>query len=232
MDSRNLKHPRPFKFARMDERGQGMVEFLFVAITFLFTILGIIQLAMALNAYSLVQYAAYNAARAGIVHNGSKERMQEAARLSLVATFPHHGRADHRRGFTENYLAALDTDQDDSLTHQGVPITDVKILHKDAYNCGNVVTFDDYLQSANSLLTVQVVHHYELVIPLVNRIVYSIYDRYVSGDPWAGEEDLLQISAQTDRERRGGEYQDIEYRIPLVATYTMRQQSDFVGDCG
>ena len=83
---------------KQDEKGQALAEFVIVVITLLFTILGVIQLALALNAYSLVRYAAYNAARAASVHSGSQEKMEDAARISLLAIFPRHGRADHRLG--------------------------------------------------------------------------------------------------------------------------------------
>ena len=65
------------------EQGQGMVEFVIIAITMLFTILGVLQMALVLNAYTLVRYAAYNAARAGIVHGGNLDQMKEAERISL-----------------------------------------------------------------------------------------------------------------------------------------------------
>ena len=213
--------------AEQAEEGQAMVEFLFVAITFLFVILGVIQLALALNAYSLVRYAAYNAARAGIVHGGDSEQMHEAARISLLAMFPVHGRADHRRGMVDNYLASLDTDSDAALSYYGEPITEVKILDTHGLGSGAVVTFDDPFEGPNATITVQVRHLYELVIPLVNRIVFYAYTswREIGSQ---GDESLMALSRITNERRREGDFKDIEYRIPLVAHYTMRLQSDYV----
>lgn len=210
-----------------NERGQAIVEFALIAITFLFTILGVIQLAMCLNAYSLVRYAAYNAARAGVVHGADPDKMHEAARVSLLPIFPRHGRADHIRGLTENYLAAVATDNIPFLfTYFGEKITDVSVVNKDDFSCGDVVTFDDPADAENSLLTVQVVHRYELVIPLVNRILFYIYENWRFGTS-VGNRSLDNAAKVTHQKRTTGTYQNIEYRIPLVAHYTMRMQSDF-----
>lgn len=51
-----------------------------------FLCLGIIQLTMIEQAKIMTEYAAYNAARAGIVWNGSNERMHDAAIFSLLPT--------------------------------------------------------------------------------------------------------------------------------------------------
>ena len=203
-----------------------MVEFTLVAITFLFVILGVIQLALVLNAQTLVQYAAYNAARAASVHSGNPQKMQEAARVSLLPVFPRHGRADHLRGLTENYLAAVETDQDSGVTYFGEPITETRITNMDGLDCGTVITFDDPKQAAEGFITVRVIHRYELVIPLVNRILFYIYTKFRSGEGYSGES-LDNLSKVTDKRRRSGDFKDIEYRIPLVAHYTIRLQSDY-----
>lgn len=214
-----------------DEQGQSMAEFSIIAITFFFVLLGVIQLAMVLNAFSLVRYAAYNAARAAIVHSGDPQKMAKAARLSLVATFPRHGRADHRRGFVENYRGAELTDSDRNLTYYGRPITSVSIVDSGDVPCETTVTFDDPVDSDNAHITVQVVHQYEMVIPLVNRLIFYVYELLESGPGYRGETPDY-VAKETDRLRRTGRYRDIEYRIPLVAHYTMRAQSDFVtGAC-
>lgn len=212
------------------ESGQAMVEFVLSVITFLFCVLGIIQLALCLNAYSLVRYAAYNAARAGIVHQADLDRMREAARLSLLAIFPRHGRADHQLGVTENYLGALATDQFPNSGFNFRPITDVRIVNSDIFDGVSVVTFDDPAQARQSLITVEVTHHYELIIPLVNRMLFYLYRRFKlsGGAIRSGSDSVDRIAAITDRERRTGDLRDIEYRIPIVAHYTMRMQSDFI----
>lgn len=206
------------------QSGQALVEFLLSIITFLFVILGVIQLALILNAYTLVRYAAYNSARAGIVHGGDLEKMREAARISLLSIFPRHGRADHLLGITENYLGAKVTDQN-QLDDFDKPITEVTILQNTGIGGGSVVTFDDPADAENAVITVQVIHHYEMVIPLVNRMLYYLYFKFID-DAYEGE-DVDQLAAKTDKLRRDGELKDIEFRFPLTAHYTMRMQSDY-----
>lgn len=52
-----------------------------------FMTLGIIQLTMMQHAKLMTEYAAYQAARAGIVWNGNNERMHDAAIVALLPTF-------------------------------------------------------------------------------------------------------------------------------------------------
>ena len=202
-----------------------MAEFVIIAITMMFTILGVLQLALVLNAYTLVRYAAYNAARSAIVHGGDQDKMDEAARLSLLGTFPSHGRADTPRGFMENYEGAKATDSA-VPTFFGDPITKVEIVHKEGIACGQVVTFDDPVDTPDATLTVKVTHNYEMVIPLVNRMLFFVYSQIRSGAGYQNET-VNQVAGITDGKRRSGNFRDIEYRIALVAAYTMRLQSDF-----
>ncbi len=213
-----------------NNQGQAIVEFTLIAITLIFTILGVIQLALVLNAYSMVHYAAYNAARAAIVHGADKNKMQEAARLSLLSTFPSHGRADNLKGYYQNYLSAKDTDNDPNLTESGKPITRVEILNKNNLACDEVVTFDDPVDAKKAILTVRVVHQYQLVIPMVNRMLYYLYKKVIAGEGDHGET-IDNLAAVTAKMEKTGEFQDIEYRIPLVSFYTMRMQSDYVQEC-
>ena len=214
--------------AARNEDGQAMVEFLFVSITFLFVILGLIQLAMCLNAYALVRYAAYNAARAGIVHASDpgemKYYMDDAARMSLLAIFPHHGRANHMRGVAENYLAAKSTDNNPALTFFNKPITEVELVHAPSQE----INFDDPTTAKEAYITVKVKHQYELVMPLVNRILFWAYLKFKRAkvDGYQ-QESLLRLARVTDKERRTGELNDIEYRLPIIAHYTMYLQSDY-----
>ncbi len=73
------------------ESGQAAVEAALVMPMMVFTVLGIIQLTMIQHARIMTEYAAFNAARAGIVWNGNNERMHDAAIMSLLPTM---GRTD------------------------------------------------------------------------------------------------------------------------------------------
>ena len=68
----------------LKERGQAMVEFAIVMPVLLIFILGIAQFALIINAYSIVNYAAFCACRSGVVYNADDSKMKMAA--SIVCT--------------------------------------------------------------------------------------------------------------------------------------------------
>ena len=73
--------------ARRDARGQALVESAIIMPLMTFLILGIIQLVMMQHARVMTEYAAFNAARAGIVWNADKIIMENAAIISLLPTY-------------------------------------------------------------------------------------------------------------------------------------------------
>lgn len=207
--------------------GQAIVEFLFCLITFLFVFLGTLQLALCLNAYSIVRYAAFNAARSAIVHGANHGKMLEAARVSLLGIFPRHGRASTVRGMTENYLSSLAVDQ--SRYWQGLSgkaITEVSLIPAHGVRVGEVVSFDDPKSAEKGVVTVRVEHQYELVVPLANAIIYKILHMVSDGDTKARTLDDVARLAAEDKKHEDP-WRDSGYRIPLVAYYTMRMQSDY-----
>lgn len=72
---------------RREESGQAVVESAIVIPLMVFLILGMIQLVMIQHARIMTEYAAFNAARAGIVWNADKIIMENAAIISLLPTY-------------------------------------------------------------------------------------------------------------------------------------------------
>ncbi len=70
-----------------EESGQAVVESAIVIPLMTFLILGVIQLAMMQHARIMTEYAAFNAARAGIVWNADNIIMENAAIISLLPTY-------------------------------------------------------------------------------------------------------------------------------------------------
>lgn len=68
-----------------------MVEAAIVMPLMVFVILGVIQLSMIQHARIMTEYAAFNAARAGIVWNGDPWVMENAAIISLMPTYEGMG---------------------------------------------------------------------------------------------------------------------------------------------
>ncbi|MCB9555143.1 MAG: pilus assembly protein [Deltaproteobacteria bacterium] len=84
-----------------DDSGQAMVESALVMPLMLFLILGVVQLAMMQHARIMVEYAAYKAARAGIVWHADRPIMESAAIIALMPTmeglFKEHDLANPMR---------------------------------------------------------------------------------------------------------------------------------------
>jgi hypothetical protein len=73
--------------ARRRDGGQALVESAIVMPLMVFVILGVLQLTMISHARIMTEYAAYNAARAGIVWNADPWVMENAALISLLPTY-------------------------------------------------------------------------------------------------------------------------------------------------
>lgn len=85
------------------DSGQVAVEAALAMPLMVMLVLGILQLASLQQARVLTEYAAFCAARAGIVWSGSNERMHDAA---LVALLPTLGRTDGLKPLGETWQAA------------------------------------------------------------------------------------------------------------------------------
>lgn len=77
--------------ARAGARGQALLETVIVMPVLVFLILGAVQLVLIAHARVMTEYAAFCAARAGIVHNGDWNVMRNAA---LIAALPIYERTD------------------------------------------------------------------------------------------------------------------------------------------
>tara|TARA_Y100001934_G_scaffold239961_1_gene293958 strand:+ start:265 stop:1140 length:876 start_codon:yes stop_codon:yes gene_type:complete len=80
---------------RSGEEGQAMVEAAIVLPLMTFIVVGTIQLLQIQQAKVLTEYAAYQATRTGIVHNGDRKPMLNAA---LIAVLPSLGATDSLAG--------------------------------------------------------------------------------------------------------------------------------------
>ncbi len=70
------------------QSGQALVESAIVFPLAIFFVLGTLQLTLIQQSRLMLEYAAFNAARAGAVWNGDPEKMEDAAIISLLPTMP------------------------------------------------------------------------------------------------------------------------------------------------
>ena len=156
------------------------MEAAFVLPAMVFLVLCAIQLAQIQQARLLAEYAAFNAARAGIVHDGNPGPMHDAALLSLL---PSAGRTD---SFTDlgKTLVRLKA-RDALLSTFGVPLVRVFVhgpkradfAKYGAHLNGREIDFDDVRPGATeaTLLEIQVRYLYEMHVPFANKLIQTIW---------------------------------------------------------
>jgi hypothetical protein len=161
------------------ESGQAVVEAAIVLPAMVFLILCAIQITLLQQARLAVEYAAFTAARAGVVMNGNPAPMEQAATWAVLPTF---GRADS--------LAALATTrlkfeaQDAVLKVVGLKQVRVATLNprrqdfaSQTHLNGREIDFDDVRPTVapQTLLSLQVRYLYQLRVPFANKMIQTIW---------------------------------------------------------
>ncbi len=179
------------------EEGQAAVEAAIVLPLFVVAVLGILQLSLIHQAGLLTEYAAFQAARAGVVWNGDPQRMKDAAIFVLAPTAcptraPGIGALCAPRGSDDEWtrqasaVAALQAlSLADDLIFPGVH---VHILnphwpkHRELFTVGRnreELDFDDLSPGGASrvanVLTIQVQYWFELKIPIVDWVIWKAW---------------------------------------------------------
>lgn len=189
------------------EQGAAVVETAFSILAFLILILGLIQATLVIHAKYLVNYAAYSAARAGIVHNGDLEKMKQAASLALTPLYAGSvNLADLALGYGE---ARLRAEVPPLLGGIKVEIlSPPEERFSEEYNQRffpelrrydeHPVRAEDIQQLRENLLTVKVSAGFQLKIPLINTIMSPFFFDPVSGYPVIPVRSTCQMRMQSD----------------------------------
>ncbi len=248
---------------RRSESGQALVEAALVLPAMVFLVLMILQLTMVQHARIMTDYAAFCAARAGVVFNADAESMRQAATVALLPTM---GRTDTMASFDQTRARFLGTGQMPSpemvrRSAFGLPIVRVTVLSPkkgdfggelSRHLGGREIDFDDVRPAAArpNQLQLELRYFYRMQIPLANQLLQAIH--FASNpssytlDDWEGPNLLAPevkgqaaattadlayagsgapdaaplVTARRAGDRLGG------YFFPLVATWTMRMQSN------
>jgi TadE-like protein len=170
------------------QEGQAVVEAAILLPAMIFLILMTIQLTMLQQARLMADYAAYAAARTGIVQNGNNGKdnagtdgpMHDAAVLAILPTY---GRTDSFTALAAT--AARFKAEDLALTAAGLSQIRVYVLNPTApefktwggHLNGQEIDFDDIRPGATdaTLLSLQVRYLYELRVPFANKLLQTIW---------------------------------------------------------
>lgn len=240
--------------------GQAFVEAALTLPLWIALFLCTLQLALLAQARLLTEYAAYQAARAGIVWGGDPEKMQDAAAFVLAPTAcptRHPAGAMLCRAAAASEVPALRQAAAMAAIHGlsadpalGFPGAHVYLLnphwptHHHLFDRSGTLAFDRFDTEADerrdaTLLTIQLLHWFELKIPFADRILWSAWiaarkgGALFGGTPAipAGDElhrgpDNPWVSEGAWAAMRGAAAGAGTHFLPVVAHHTMRMQSD------
>jgi hypothetical protein len=216
----------------MGTRGQAAIESALVLPLVLFLVLGIVQLALMQQARLMTDYAAYQAARAGVVWSGNNERMRDAATFALLPTL---GRSDDWSHLSPTWQRA----QRDALVR-------VDTVSPER---------GDWKELDDALLQVRLRYWYELRVPFANHVIFLAWFAANGGTALWGAIDRTTTHRQ-NMLGRGGDAEGLtapgiavqhglpiaspqemaelwekagahRFFVPLSATQSMRMQSSF-----
>ena len=173
--------------------GQALVEFLIIFPTLLLLILGGFQFALIYQAKSTLNYATFMAARQGALKNGKMTSIKDGLAGGMTPLFATE-KDDYGNFFKARVIAAVEvfnplTTKIDVLS----PTADAYNAHKADSESGTEIPNDNLMyrpttvkggmsvQDAN-LLTIQVTYCTRLVVPIINRVIYSLYFGFVGED--------------------------------------------------
>jgi len=201
------------------EEGQAVVEAALVLPSFVLLLLGAIQLTQVQQARVATEYAAFAAARAGIVMNGDPAKMLSAATLAVL---PAVGPTDSIAAMAQTLVRFKA--EEAALRRFGLAQVSVEV-HNPVYADfatfgghlrGEEIDFDDVRPAAAeaTLLSLQIRFLCELRVPFANRMLQAV---------WLSTQrapDDVAVPALLAAARAG------RYYLPLQAFQTMRMQSN------
>ena len=105
-----------YRLKEVKEKGQVLVESAIVFPLMIFFTLGIMQLTMLQQGRIMVDYAAYSAARSGVVHNGAKNPMEAAANIAMLGfQFPTNDIGPFFKSYVQLIVVAAARDAANNL---------------------------------------------------------------------------------------------------------------------
>ena len=189
---------RPRSGCRPAPRGQALVEFLIIYPTLLLLVLGAFQFALVYQAKLTLNYATFMAARQGALKNGKSTSIKDGLAASMTPLFATN-KDDYGDLIKARAIAAVEVFN--PLNTQIVvlsPTANAYNAHKDDSQSGTEIPNDNLMyrpttakgglsvQDAN-ILTIEVTYCTRLIVPIINKVIYSLYFGFVGEQVLAGE---------------------------------------------
>ena len=181
--------------------GQAMTEFIIILPVLLLLVLGTLQFAFIYQAKVTLNYAAFEAARAGSVNNAQISAMEDGFANAMAALYNHKANSDAyidarkvvRQQIEDGYVdIRLINPSPNAFANHGITgdydgdgnderyIPNDNLMYRDSAVVGK-----QSIQDAN-LLKVHIGYCYELYVPFVNRILW-LMQRYGPGEAPAAD---------------------------------------------
>jgi hypothetical protein len=183
MNRRAIARVRGILFRRQD--GQAAAETAVVIMTFLMTVLGIIQISLIMNAKLMTNYAAYCAARAGIVYNGNQRKMEQAAAIALSPLFTKSARGllfGYAAGFATMQVTNAEPEWLTDLIGFGLRVERMSpgngrfsSNYRGRFFPTHDVVFGNIRDLDDNLLKVKVTYNFPLEVPFINTIMRPFF---------------------------------------------------------
>ncbi len=224
--------------------GQAMVEFLVVLPLLLLLVLGTLQIAFILHAKVTLNYAAFEAARAGSLNSARMFFMESAVARTLASLYTHannvtqykNGRDRVRQQIDDGYVRIEVVNPGPGAFRDfGVMVgSDIVIPNDNLIYRGIKLGSESSqtIQDAN-VIKVQVYYCYELIVPFVNKIMWAMM-RYSPTDAMPPDMPLVDPKHRFGAPKSGtfaedcvkDKYADNGYLgIPIRSQAIMRMQS-------
>lgn len=164
--------------------GQSMTEFIIITPILLLLVLGALQFALIYHAKTTLNYATFEAARAGSLHGARMNFMENALARALAPLYTHAGEVDEVRKAREQVredieagraeIAIINPDED-AFTKFGIPVPGGVEIPNDnlMYRPATVGASGINIQDAN-LLKIRVTYCYPLYVPFVNHTIVGL----------------------------------------------------------
>lgn len=183
---------------RQRRRGQALVEFIIIYPTLLLLVLGAFQFALVYQAKSTLNYATFMAARQGALKNAKTNPMKDALAAGMTPLFTTT-KDDYLDLIKARAIAAIETFNPLNTQIRVIsPTANAYNAHKADSESGTEIPNDNLMyrpttvkggmsvQDAN-LLTIEVTYCTRLIVPIVNRVIYSLYFGFVGEKVLAAE---------------------------------------------